>query len=143
MSRAIEFYLLDILIAVDKVKRYTRNFDNAQSFLYSELEWDAVIRELEIVGEATKNLLKQNCIDSQYQIIVDFRNHIAHGYFGIDENIVWDVVNVLLDQFTSELHTIIKENTLDMSLTIKSAKDDYSYSSKTIEFLNKLSKITQ
>ena len=143
MSRAIEFYLLDILIAADKVKRYTGNFDNAQSFLHSELEWDAVIRELEIIGEATKNLLKQNCIDSQYQSIVDFRNHIAHGYFGIDENIVWDVVSVLLDQFTSELHAIIKEHTLDMSLTIKSAKDDYSYSIKTIEFLNKLSKIIQ
>ena len=41
MSRASEFYLIDILIATDKVQRYTRDFDNAQSFLHSELEWVA------------------------------------------------------------------------------------------------------
>ena len=139
MSRASEFYLIDILIATDKVQRYTRDFDNAQSFLHSELEWDAVIRELEIIGEATKNLLKVNLIDADYQSIVDFRNHIVHGYFGVDENIVWEVVTILLNQFSAELHTIITKNALDMSKAINSAKDDYHYSTKTTAFLSKLS----
>ena len=138
MSRAIEFYVVDILIATDKIKRYTVTFDNAQSFLHSELEWDAVIRELEIIGEATKNLLKYNFIDTKYQSIVDFRNHIVHGYFGVDENIVWEVINSLLDQFIVELHTVIKENILDISSAIESAKNDYSFSTKTIIFLDGL-----
>ena len=139
MSRAVEFYLVDILIAADKVKRYTRSFDNAQSFLHSELEWDAVIRELEIIGEATKNLLKHDFIGAEYQSIVDFRNHIVHGYFGIDENIVWEVVSTLLDQFTAKIIILIKDNALDMTSVIKSAKEDYHYSDRTIEFLNRLS----
>ena len=141
MSRAIEFYVVDILIATDKIKRYTVTFDNAQSFLHSELEWDAVIRELEIIGEATKNLLKYNFIDTKYQSIVDFRNHIVHGYFGVDENIVWEVVNCLLDQFIVELHTVIKENLLDISSAIESAKNDYSFSTKTITFLDGLQNV--
>ena len=77
------FYVVDIFIAADKIKRYTVDFDNAEHFLHSELEWDAVIRELEIIGEATKHLLKENFIDQQYQSIVDFRNHIVHGYFAL------------------------------------------------------------
>lgn len=140
MSRSVEFYLVDILIAADKVKRYTLTFNDAQSFLHSELEWDAVIRELEIIGEATKNLLKYNLIDTQYQSIVDFRNHIAHGYFGVDENIVWEVVSHLLDQFIAELHTVIKVNALDIEPVIKSAKEDYHFSTKTIAFLDTLLK---
>ena len=138
MSRAIEFYAVDILIAADKVERYTAGFDNAQSFLHSELEWDAVIRELEIIGEATKNLLKHDFIDKQYQSIVDFRNHIVHGYFGVDENIVWEVVTDLLGEFTIELLSVIKQEALDISEAVKSAKVDYSFSTKTVAFLNRL-----
>lgn len=138
MSRAIEFYVVDILIAADKVSRYTASFDNAQSFLHSELEWDAVIRELEIIGEATKNLLKNNFVDTQYQSIVDFRNHIIHGYFGVDENIVWEVVTELLGQFTRELQNVVQREGLDISIAVSRARDDYSFSEKTVFFLDQL-----
>lgn len=136
MSRSIEFYLVDIFIAADKVKRYTNSFENAQMLMHSELEWDAVIRELEIIGEATKKLLRYNFIEDEYQTIVDFRNHIVHGYFGIDENIVWEVVTVLLDQYLDDLQHMVKKNSFDLTHAIKSAKSDYSYSAKTTEFLN-------
>ena len=57
MSREIEFYIVDILIAIDKIKRYTAQFSCANELLSSEIYWDGVIRELEIIGEATKHLL--------------------------------------------------------------------------------------
>jgi len=106
--------------------------------LHSELEWDAVIRELEIIGEATKNLLKYNFIDPKYQNIVDFRNHIVHGYFGVDEDIVWEVVTKLLGVFTSDLQAIVKREELDISVAVNRAKDDYSFSVKTVHFLDQL-----
>ena len=140
MSRALEFYVVDILIAADKVKRYTANFDNAESFLHSELEWDAVIRELEIIGEATKNLLKNDFIDKQYQSIVDFRNHIVHGYFGVDENIVWEVVIDLLEPFTQKLLNVVKQKNLDIGEAVSRAKEDYSFSVRTVTFLEQLGK---
>ena len=81
MSRDIAFYMVDILIASDKIRRYTQKFTNPTAFLHSELEWDATIRELEIIGEATNKLLQANILDPQYRMIVDFRNQIVHGYF--------------------------------------------------------------
>ena len=92
MSRDITLYIVDILIAIDKIKRYSKPFLNAQELLYSEMAWDACIRELELIGEATKYLLNANLLDNSYRRVVDFRNQITHGYFGINEEIVWDVI---------------------------------------------------
>ncbi len=112
------------------------HFKDAESFLHSELEWDAVIRELEIIGEATKYLLKEDFIDSQYQIIVDFRNQIAHGYFSIDENIVWEVVKTLLNEFIKELVNLVKQNRLELRSAVENAKKDYHFSKETMAYLN-------
>ncbi len=137
-NREVEFYIVDMFIAYDKIKRYSKKFINAQDFLHSELEWDAVIRELEIIGEATNQLLKANMLNKEYRIIVDFRNQITHGYFGVDENIVWEVVNNYLDEFRLELLNMIKSNSIDIQESIKFAKIDNNYSEKTTILLNNL-----
>ena len=92
-KRDISLYIVDIFIAINKIQRYTQKFSNAQDFKWSELQWDATIRELEIIGEATNNLIKSQILENnKYRKIVDFRNVIIHGYFGIDEDEVWSVV---------------------------------------------------
>lgn len=138
MSRETSFYIVDIFIAADKIKRYTKKFDNATAFLHSELEWDATIRELEIIGEASSKLLKNNLLPKEYQQIVSFRNHIVHGYFGIDENIVWEVIYTLLDKFLDELKTLVLEYNIDISFAIRSAINDYRHHPKTVDFLKDL-----
>ncbi len=138
MSRTPAFYLVDIFIAADKISRYTQSFSDARSFLYSEMEWDATIRELEVIGEATKHLLQNEVIDSGYKIIVDFRNHIVHAYFGIDEQIVWEVVNQFLEQFVNELHFLITEQGIDLTEAVERAKEDYYYSENTLKLLDSL-----
>ena len=107
-KRDIEFYILDTLIAIDKIRRYTSMFHNGDDLLCSELSWDATIRELEIIGEATKNLLNNSILDEKkYRRVVDFRNQINHAYFGIDEEIVWDVIQNKLDGYEEDLHRVI------------------------------------
>ena len=135
MCRDYRFYLVDIFIAYDKIKRYTQKFNNANDLLYSELEWDATIREFEIIGEATNFLLQNNFLDSKHRIIVDFRNKIIHGYFGIDEVIVWDVIQNFLPEFMNELQNTIKKKQIDLTDVIESAKKDFSFNRKVIEFL--------
>jgi len=135
MCRDYRFYLVDIFIAYDKIKRYTQKFNNANDLLYSELEWDATIREFEIIGEATNFLLQNNFLDSKHRIIVDFRNKIIHGYFGIDEVIVWDVIQNFLPEFMNELQNIIKKKQIDLTDVIESAKKDFYFNKKIIEFL--------
>ncbi len=138
-KRDVELYIVDILIAINKIERYSKKFTNAQELLYSELEWDAVIRELEIVGEATNSLLKLNFLNQEYRVIVDFRNQINHGYFGIDENIVWEVITSYLKEFRMALFDIIKENNISLNEAIESAKEDNSFNQNILHFLDSLS----
>jgi len=142
-KREIELYIVDILIAIDKIKRYSKKFDSAQNLLHSDLEWDATIRELEIIGEATNKLLKSDILDKEYRIIVDFRNQINHGYFGIDENVVWEVINSYLLEFRIELITIIKSQNINLNEAIICAKEDNYFSTLTTKFLNDLNREVQ
>lgn len=90
-------YLAHIVEAIDRIGRYTGAMDEA-SFLTDLLVQDAVIRNLEIIGEASNNIQK-HCPDfaaaypelplsSAYQM----RNAIAHGYFKVDFDIVWKTI---------------------------------------------------
>ena len=78
MSKRDEsLYIVDIFIAIDKINRYTDKFTKADDFKWSELEWDASLRELEIIGEATNKLISLNVLENKkYRKIVDFRNSI-------------------------------------------------------------------
>lgn len=135
-NREPTLYFLDIFIAYDKICRYTKKFDNAQDFLHSELEWDATIRELEIIGEATNNLLQLNFIDTKHRRIVDFRNQIIHGYFGIDENIVFEVVKSKLDLYVDDL----KNLDIELSKAIDLAKIEHSKNENILLLLKNLEK---
>ncbi len=110
-KRDVELFLVDIYIAIFKIKNYVSPFVNAQELLHDSLHWDATIRQLEIIGEAIKNLLlnKEFCQVSPkyFRQIVDFRNIVAHGYFGINEDEVWDVIHTKLDQLQNDLKQII------------------------------------
>lgn len=135
-NREITLYFLDIFIAYDKISRYTKRFDNAQDFLHSELEWDATIRELEIIGEATNHLLTLNMINTKYRRIVDFRNQIIHGYFGIDEDIVFEVIKNKLVLYITDL----KNSDIDLSKAIQLAKLEHRDNKNILLLLNNLKK---
>jgi uncharacterized protein with HEPN domain len=140
-KRDVSFYVLDIFIAIDKIERYTSPFEDAQALLHDELSWDATIRELEIVGEATKFLLKAEMISTYYRRIVDFRNQINHAYFGVDENIVWDVVSNKLALYKSDLEEMIVSKKLDLSQTIESVRNDKFCNEHTIKVLEEVEKL--
>jgi len=137
-KRDIEFYIVDILIAYNKIKRYISDIKTATELLYSELIWDGTIRELEIIGEATNRLLKEGFLTKEYRSIVDFRNQIVHAYFGIDENIVWEIANDSLNDFKEDLLMIVKEQKIDLKESIESAKIDFSYNKEILKFLDTL-----
>ncbi|MGE4456496.1 MAG: DUF86 domain-containing protein [Arcobacteraceae bacterium] len=138
MYRDISLYILDIFIASNKISRYTEKFTNAQDFLHSEINWDASIRELEVIGEASKILINSNTISSEYRRIVDFRNQISHAYFGIDEDIVWDVIQHKLPAFLDYLIILCK--TINIKNAIQFAKEENINNTKLIDFLINLDK---
>ena len=76
--------------------------------MHSELEWDAVIRELQLIGDAVNILIGECVLDDSYRRIVDFRNQIVHRYFGIDQKIVWNVINQKIPQLVDDIMVISK-----------------------------------
>lgn len=107
-KRDKELFLFDILIAILKIKDYAKDFDNAQSLKYDFKSWDAVVREFEIIGEATNNLIKLQYFTNEKREIVDFRNILIHEYFGIDEDEIWGIIDNFLDSFQSDIEKDIK-----------------------------------
>jgi uncharacterized protein with HEPN domain len=94
MSRDLRMVLEDIVTSSDKIGRYTigLTFDR---FVADDRTFDAVVRNLEIIGEASKSV--PDSIRSQYQDVpwrkmAALRDVVIHGYFGIDKQLVWDIV---------------------------------------------------
>ena len=138
-KRDAEFYFVDIFIAIYKIELYTSKFTNGKELLDSMLEWDATMRELEIIGEATNSLIKLEVLENnKYRKIVDLRNLIIHGYFGIDEDEVWSVVTDKLTPFCEELKSIINEKNIFIKEAINYAKEENIRNIKIIKYLDKL-----
>ena len=115
IDRNIELFIFDIFIAIQKIKKVSSKFENAQDLLHSFTDWDSIIREFEIIGEASKYLLRDKLLENSNQRIVDFRNQITHEYFGIDQDIVWGIIKQKLKLF----ERIIIELVDDIELGLK------------------------
>lgn len=90
-------YLSHIIEAIERIQRYTGNMEAAQ-FLGDELVQDGVIRNLEVIGEASRNISRVHPNfaaahpELPLAIAYDMRNTLAHGYFNVDLEIVWQTV---------------------------------------------------
>ena len=94
MSRELRLYLTDILIAGEKVLRYTEGM-NFENFVADDRTFDAVIRNLQIIGEAVKNIpddVRELNPEIEWRKIAGLRDILAHAYFQIEDEIIWDVV---------------------------------------------------
>lgn len=139
VDRAVELFIFDIYIAIQKIKKVSSKFDNVEDLLHSFTDWDSVIREFEIIGEASKYLLRDQLLENNNQRIVDFRNQITHEYFGIDLDIVWGIIHQKLDPFEKDIIELIKniDNQLKKEL-IDSFIEDNNYLDFIVNSLEEL-----
>ncbi len=94
MPKDSDFYLTHILAAIGNVESYTAGFSYPE-FAKNRLVSDAVVRNLEVIGEAVKNLppdFKKEHKELGWKKIAGFRDIAIHHYFGVDLKIVWDIV---------------------------------------------------
>lgn len=90
-------YLRHILDAMQRIDRYTADL-NAASFLSNDLVQDAVIRNIEIIGEASNNILRVAPDfaalhdDVPWLVMYMMRNRVSHGYHRVDFDIVWTTI---------------------------------------------------
>ncbi|HJX26598.1 MAG TPA: DUF86 domain-containing protein [Thermoanaerobaculia bacterium] len=112
-KRDSDLLMEDILEAVRKISRYTDGM--AQSdFLQDEKTIDAVVRNLEVVGEATRHLPEDFISrhpDVPWRQIAGLRNRIVHEYFGLDLEIIWQVIRHDLPTLQARLERASPERT--------------------------------
>lgn len=99
MPRDYRLYLDDILEAIEWIVRYTEDltFDD---FEIDRKTQDAVIKNLQVIGEAARHLPDSVCIcapEIDWRKIIGMRNILIHEYFGINTAIVWDIVTNKLE----------------------------------------------
>ena len=106
MSKRTDAELIDdIQEAIKRIEAYTKAM-NYEQFLHDTKVQDAVVRNLEIIGEAVKNLspdFKKSRKDLDWKSIAGFRDRVIHHYFGVNWDIVWDVVRHKVPELKAQL----------------------------------------
>lgn len=103
--------ILDMLEAVAKVERYTQGL-TYEAFSQNDLVLDAVVRNLEVIGEAARHLpeeLKGRYGELGWRRVVGFRNLVIHQYFDVDPEIVWTVVTRHIPELRAVLERMREE----------------------------------
>lgn len=92
----ITFNLQALLESIEKIELYSKDFDDADKFYHDQKSFDASMMQFVVIGEIISRLdekFKISHSEIPWQKIKDFRNIIAHDYFGIDADEIWDIIN--------------------------------------------------
>lgn len=111
MNKTDSFYLEDILEAINTIERYVKDV-NFDIFSNEEMRQDAVIRQLEIIGEAANKLSTEfSLINPNFPLrqTISMRNFLIHGYDEIDLEIVWKTIHENLPPLKVSVEQILKQ----------------------------------
>jgi len=113
MSRDYKLFIKDIVEAIRDIEDFIGEMDY-EEFLKDKKTQKAVVWQIHIVGEATKNLpefIREKYKEVPWKYMARIRDKIAHFYFGIDYEIVWKVIKEKLPGIKSEIENIPKDLT--------------------------------
>lgn len=109
-KRNFKVYLDDILKSIEKIEVYIKGL-TFNEFSAKSIAVDAVLRNLEIIGEAVKNLPKEvteTYKEIEWKKIAGFRDIAIHAYSDVDLEIVWDILENKLLQLKNSINKIVK-----------------------------------
>ncbi|MEK6982024.1 MAG: DUF86 domain-containing protein [Candidatus Micrarchaeota archaeon] len=111
MTKDPSFYLSHILESINKINNYLDGVDK-EEFLDTNMLKDAVIRNLEVIGEAIKNIPSDFKVEhpaTPWRDIAGMRDRIVHFYFGINYDLVWETIKNDLPELEDQIEVILKK----------------------------------
>ena len=99
-DRPYDLYVEDILESIEKIENYIGGLEY-EEFSKNTMVIDAVIRNLEIIGEASKHVpddVRDNYPEIPWKRMIGLRNIVIHEYFGVDIEIVWRIITINLQE---------------------------------------------
>ena len=108
-KRPIDLLLNDIRQAIDRIEQYIKNL-SFDAFSDDQKSVDAVVRNLEIIGEAANRLpdeFKEKYSEIEWHKVVGLRHRIVHEYFGIDLEIIWQILQKDLPELRQKITRIM------------------------------------
>lgn len=107
-ARAWRFYLDDMISFAEKIVAYTKGFDQA-GFIGSGLNYDAALRNLELIGEAASHVpesVRAAHPEVPWRLMIATRNRLIHGYLGIDDDVLWTIVQDDIPSLLAQLRAL-------------------------------------
>jgi uncharacterized protein with HEPN domain len=104
-------YLEDILESVKNIQSYVGK-STFNELLKDRMRVDAVVRNFEIIGEAASKIPKETrdkYPSVEWRRISDFRNVLAHGHFGVDYELMWEIIKEKLPELERQIKSIIEQ----------------------------------
>ncbi|MFB0553244.1 MAG: DUF86 domain-containing protein [Phycisphaerae bacterium] len=110
-KRPINLLLNDIRQAIDRIEQYIKNL-SFDAFSDDQKSVDAVVRNLEIIGEAASRVpdeFKEKYPEIEWYKVVGLRHRIVHEYFGIDLEIIWQILQKDLPELRQKITPIMSD----------------------------------
>ncbi len=102
-------YVQDMIEFAEKILAYTEGMDK-QAFILEGRTYDATLRNIELIGEAATHVpthVREEHPQIEWRRIVATRNRVAHGYLGIDDDVVWDIVQTDVPDMLARLRRLL------------------------------------
>lgn len=110
MKRDYALFIKDIADCINKIEEFVGNISFSE-FVKDDKTSSAVVRKLEIIGEAAKNVpehIRQKHKNIPWKDMARMRDKIIHFYFGIDYEIVWKVIKERLPKIKQQIKNVLK-----------------------------------